>query len=48
VILETEGVRFDDAGRAAAEQRMTANDLAREIGLDADGDSDREDGVTFN
>ena len=39
MVLEAEGVRFDDTGRAAAEQRMTASELAREVGLDANGDN---------
>lgn len=47
-LLEAEGVRFDDTGRAAAEQRMTANDLAREIGLDANDDSDWEGNAPDN
>ncbi|MBE1489707.1 GmrSD restriction endonuclease domain-containing protein [Plantactinospora soyae] len=43
MVLEAEGVRFDDTGRAAAEQRMTASELAREVGLDANGDNGTED-----
>ncbi|GAB3980999.1 DUF262 domain-containing protein [Plantactinospora veratri] len=43
-VLEAEGVRFDDADRAAAEQRMTASELAREVGLDAIGDGEAESG----
>jgi alkylated DNA nucleotide flippase Atl1 len=39
-ILEAEGIRFDQSGRAAAEQRMTANELAAAVGLDASGDDD--------
>lgn len=38
VVLEAEGVRFDDQGRAAAEQRMTASELAAEAELDTNGD----------
>lgn len=40
LVLEAEGVRFDEWGRAAADQRMTASDLARELGLDAHGEDD--------
>jgi len=36
-ILKAEGVRFDEWGRAAPEQRMTAIDLAEAIELDTDG-----------
>jgi alkylated DNA nucleotide flippase Atl1 len=39
-VLEAEGVRFDEGARAAAEQRMTASELAREVGLDANGDGE--------
>jgi uncharacterized protein with ParB-like and HNH nuclease domain/alkylated DNA nucleotide flippase Atl1 len=44
VVLEAEGVRFDQWGRAAADQRMTANELATAVGLDADNESDGEAG----
>ncbi|MEV4536245.1 DUF262 domain-containing protein [Asanoa sp. NPDC049518] len=35
VVLEAEGVRFDQWSRAAADQRMTAIELAQAVGLDA-------------
>ncbi len=35
-VLEAEGVAFDANGRAAPMQRMTADDLAKAIGLDAE------------
>ncbi|MGN9768428.1 GmrSD restriction endonuclease domain-containing protein [Micromonospora sp. SD12] len=44
-VLEAEGVRFDHAGRAAADQRMTATELAREVGLDTSEDRDGEEPV---
>ncbi|MGW1452539.1 GmrSD restriction endonuclease domain-containing protein [Micromonospora sp. NPDC002411] len=34
--LEAEGVRFDQWGRAVAEQRMSARELAEAVGLDTD------------
>jgi alkylated DNA nucleotide flippase Atl1 len=42
IVLEAEGVRFDQSGRAAADQRMTANELAEAVGLDTNGDEDGE------
>ncbi len=33
-VLEAEGIRFDESGRADPEQRMTAMDLAAAMGLD--------------
>lgn len=35
-VLEAEGIRFDTNGRAAAEQRMTADELAKAIDLDTE------------
>ncbi|MEU6207014.1 DUF262 domain-containing protein [Micromonospora musae] len=45
-VLESEGVRFDQWGRAAADQRMTARELAEAIGLDTDDADDRDTGGT--
>lgn len=39
-LLEAEGVRFDQWGRAAADQRMTAQDLADAVGLDTNGEEE--------
>jgi alkylated DNA nucleotide flippase Atl1 len=39
-VLESEGVRFDQWGRAAADQRMTAKELADAVGLDTAGDEE--------
>jgi alkylated DNA nucleotide flippase Atl1 len=43
VVLEAEGVRFDQWGKAAAAQRMTANELAEAVGLDTANDDDVEE-----
>ena len=39
-LLEAEGVRFDQWGRAAADQRMTAQELADAVGLDTNGEEE--------
>jgi hypothetical protein len=38
MVLESEGVRFDQWGRAAADQRMTAKELADAVGLHTSDD----------
>jgi hypothetical protein len=38
VILEAEGIRFDEYGRAAAEQRMSAVELAKAADMDIAAD----------
>jgi alkylated DNA nucleotide flippase Atl1 len=40
VVLEAEGVRFDQWKRAAADQRMTARELAEAVGLDTEEDGE--------
>ncbi|GAA1636753.1 GmrSD restriction endonuclease domain-containing protein [Actinoplanes couchii] len=45
-LLEAEGVRFDQWNRAAADRRMTANELAEAVGLDTDDPSSAVDDAT--